>query len=142
MYLKRMLFGTAGVVLFFCGSLTVAAQESETETQMNSEVTSGQLQAESEVPEEGIEMNLDDGSDYFLLWSGEGDAAECQKIFLLNADTNRLEEITDQYVKFDKIPVTQSGHYFIFGLNHGRVEDLMQDMLYEVHDPIRQNGSD
>ena len=49
------------------------------------------------------------------------------------------QEITSKYVKFDKIPIIQSGHYYIFGLRNGIVEDLKKDMIYETHDPIKNS---
>ena len=143
MYLKKMLFAVVGVAMLFSGIFPAAAQEQKTETQVNTNLASEQLNVISEetdsMEEEAMEFNVDDGTEIFLLWGGEGTAAECTKIFLLNADTDSLEEITSKYVKFDKIPIIQSGHYYIFGLRNGIVEDLKKDMIYETHDPIKNS---
>ena len=82
----------------------------------------------------GIEWNISEDSEIFVYWSGEGDADQCSKIFLLNTDTNVIREITDLYLKLERIEITQKNHYVIFGLKNGKVEDLSDGLLYEVHE--------
>ena len=95
MYLKKMLFAVVGVAMLFSGTFPAAAQEQKTEPQVNTSVASEQLNVKSEetdsMEEEAMEFNVDDGTEIFLLWGGEGTAAECTKIFLLNADTIRSQ---------------------------------------------------
>ena len=80
---------------------------------------------------------ISEDSDVFVCWSGAGNADQCSKIFLLNTDTNVIQEISDQYLKFERIEITQKNHYVIFGLKNGKAEDLSDGLLYEVHKLVK-----
>ena len=61
MYLKKMLFAVVGVAMLFSGIFPAAAQEQKTETQVNTNLASEQLNVKSEekdsMEEEAMEFN-------------------------------------------------------------------------------------
>ena len=167
MRFKRMLLVIAGVGMFFSNGIFVTAREPESDERVievaipdeNGELRYytgeeaqkryDQLEKKTEEKQDedsadevilddaGIEWDISEDSDVFVCWSGAGNADQCSKIFLLNTDTNVIQEISDQYLKFERIEITQKNHYVIFGLKNGKAEDLSDGLLYEVHKLVK-----
>lgn len=133
MRFKRMLLVIAGVGMFFSNGIFVTAQEPESDER----VIQAAIPDEVILDDAGIEWDISGDSDVFVCWSGAGNADQCSKIFLLNTDTNVIQEISDQYLKFERIEITQKNHYVIFGLKNGKAEDLSDGLLYEVHKLVK-----
>ena len=133
MRFKRMLLVIAGVGMFFSNGIFVTAREPESD-ERGIEVA---IPDEIILDDAGIEWDISEDSDVFVCWSGAGNADQCSKIFLLNTDTNVIQEISDQYLKFERIEITQKNHYVIFGLKNGKAEDLSDGLLYEVHKLVK-----
>ena len=133
MKLKRILLVIAGVGMLFSNGIFVTAQETESDER----VIQVAIPDEIILDDAGIEWNISEDSDVFVCWSGAGDAEQCSKIFLLDTDTNVIQEITDQYLKCERIEITQKNHYVIFGLKNGKAEDLSDGLLYEVHKLVK-----
>ena len=133
MKLKRILLVIAGVGMLFSNGIFVTAQETESDER----VIQVAIPDEIILDDAGIEWNISEDSDVFVCWSGAGNADQCSKIFLLNTDTNVIQEISDQYLKFERIEITQKNHYVIFGLKNGKAEDLSEGLLYEVHKLVK-----
>ena len=133
MKLKRILLVIAGVGMLFSNGIFVTAQETESDER----VIQVAIPDEIILDDAGIEWNISEDSDVFVCWSGAGNADQCSKIFLLNTDTNVIQEISDQYLKFERIEITQKNHYVIFGLKNGKAEDLSDGLLYEVHKLVK-----
>lgn len=133
MRFKRMLLVIAGVGMFFSNGIFVTAQEPESDER----VIEVAIPDEIILDDAGIEWDISGDSDVFVCWSGAGNADQCSKIFLLNTDTNVIQEISDQYLKFERIEITQKNHYVIFGLKNGKAEDLSDGLLYEVHKLVK-----
>lgn len=133
MRFKRMLLVIAGVGMFFSNGIFVTAQEPESDER----VIEVAIPDEIILDDAGIEWDISEDSDVFVCWSGAGNADQCSKIFLLNTDTNVIQEISDQYLKFERIEITQKNHYVIFGLKNGKAEDLSDGLLYEVHKLVK-----
>ena len=167
MKLKRILLVIAGVGMLFSNGIFVTAQETESDERViqvaipdeNGELRYytgeeaqkryDQLEKQTEEKQDedstdevilddaGIEWDISEDSDVFVCWGGAGNADQCSKIFLLNTDTNVIQEISDQYLKFERIEITQKNHYVIFGLKNGKAEDLSDGLLYEVHKLVK-----
>ena len=133
MKLKRILLVIAGVGMLFSNGIFVTAQETESDER----VIQVAIPDEIILDDAGIEWDISEDSDVFVCWSGAGNADQCSKIFLLNTDTNVIQEISDQYLKFERIEITQKNHYVIFGLKNGKAEDLSDGLLYEVHKLVK-----
>lgn len=133
MRFKRMLLVIAGVGMFFSNGIFVTAQEPESDER----VIEVAIPDEIILDDAGIEWDISEDSDVFVCWSGAGNADQCSKIFLLNTDTSVIQEISDQYLKFERIEITQKNHYVIFGLKNGKAEDLSDGLLYEVHKLVK-----
>ncbi len=133
MRFKRMLLVIAGVGMFFSNGIFVTAQEPESDER----VIEVAIPDEIILDDAGIEWDISGDSDVFVCWSGAGNADQCSKIFLLNTDTNVIQEISDQYLKFERIEITQKNHYVIIGLKNGKAEDLSDGLLYEVHKLVK-----
>lgn len=133
MRFKRMLLVIAGVGMFFSNGIFVTAREPESDER----VIEVAIPDEIILDDAGIEWDISEDSDVFVCWSGAGNADQCSKIFLLNTDTNVIQEISDQYLKFERIEITQKNHYVIFGLKNGKAEDLSDGLLYEVHKLVK-----
>ena len=133
MKLKRILLVIAGVGMLFSNGIFVTAQETESDER----VIQVAIPDEIILDDAGIEWDISEDSDVFVCWSGAGNADQCSKIFLLNTDTNVIQEISDQYLKFERIEITQKNHYVIFGLKNGKAEDLSEGLLYEVHKLVK-----
>lgn len=133
MRFKRMLLVIAGVGMFFSNGIFVTAREPESDER----VIEVAIPDEIILDDAGIEWDISGDSDVFVCWSGAGNADQCSKIFLLNTDTNVIQEISDQYLKFERIEITQKNHYVIFGLKNGKAEDLSDGLLYEVHKLVK-----
>lgn len=133
MRFKRMLLVIAGVGMFFSNGIFVTAREPESDER----VIEVAIPDEIILDDAGIEWNISEDSDVFVCWSGAGNADQCSKIFLLNTDTNVIQEISDQYLKFERIEITQKNHYVIIGLKNGKAEDLSDGLLYEVHKLVK-----
>ena len=133
MRFKRMLLVIAGVGMFFSNGIFVTAQEPESDER----VIEVAIPDEIILDDAGIEWDISGDSDVFVCWSGAGNADQCSKIFLLNTDTNVIQEISDQYLKFERIEITQKNHYVIFGLKNGKAEALSDGLLYEVHKLVK-----
>ena len=106
MKLKRILLVIAGVGMLFSNGIFVTAQETESDER----VIQVAIPDEIILDDAGIEWNISEDSDVFVCWSGAGDAEQCSKIFLLDTDTNVIQEITDQYLKCERIEITQKNH--------------------------------
>ena len=133
MRFKRMLLVIAGVGMFFSNGIFVTAREPESDER----VIEVAIPDEIILDDAGIEWDISEDSDVFVCWSGAGNADQCSKIFLLNTDTNVIQEISDQYLKFERIEITQKNQYVIFGLKNGKAEDLSDGLLYEVHKLVK-----
>ena len=133
MKLKRILLVIAGVGMLFSNGIFVTAQETESDER----VIQVAIPDEIILDDAGIEWDISEDSDVFVCWSGAGNADHCSKIFFLNTDTNVIQEISDQYLKFERIEITQKNHYVIFGLKNGKAEDLSEGLLYEVHKLVK-----
>ena len=133
MKLKRILLVIAGVGMLFSNGIFVTAQETESDER----VIEVAIPDEIILDDAGIEWDISGDSDVFVCWSGAGNADQCSKIFLLNTDTNVIQEISDQYLKFERIEITQKNHYVIIGLKNGKAEDLSDGLLYEVHKLVK-----
>ena len=133
MRFKRMLLVIAGVGMFFSNGIFVTAQEPESDER----VIEVAIPDEIILDDAGIEWDISGDSDVFVCWSGAGNADQCSKIFLLNTDTNVIQEISDQYLKFERIEITQKNPYVIIGLKKRNAEDLSDGLLYEVHKLVK-----
>ena len=155
MRFKRMLLVIAGVGMFFSNGIFVTAREPESDERVievaipdeNGELryyTGEEAQKRYDQLEKQTEEKQDeDSADEVILddagieWDISEDSDQCSKIFLLNTDTNVIQEISDQYLKFERIEITQKNHYVIFGLKNGKAEDLSDGLLYEVHKLVK-----